>query len=301
MRSLNLDQLRTFVEVAHGGSFSAAARQLNMTQPAASLQVRALEERFGVALIERAGKRATATPAGLQLIEHAHVIFEECDRVAASMRRLKEGRTARIRIGSTLTALTYDAPPVLRRLRLNHPEIEIILTNMPTRDAVERMARGDLDFAIVTLPLKNAKLRVTPLRPEEFVAIFPPDFGDAPKVVTPDFVASQTLVLEHDRGALFALVAQWLARGGAKPYAPMRIATVEGIKKVVESGVGMSIIPAVAARARDCNLVTRPLKPAIAGALGLIEPRTQAKSPAIEATRAALLQMGAARRSRKGR
>src|ERR1700741_2778970 len=75
MRSLNLDQLRTFAEVLAQGSFSAAARALNLTQPAVSLQIRQLEARLSVRLIERFGKQAHATAPGQDLLDHARRIF----------------------------------------------------------------------------------------------------------------------------------------------------------------------------------------------------------------------------------
>lgn len=76
MRGLKLDQLRTFTEVIALGSFSAAAERLHLSQPAVSLQVRQLEKRLGVRLIERVGKRATPTAAGTELIDHAKRIGE---------------------------------------------------------------------------------------------------------------------------------------------------------------------------------------------------------------------------------
>src|SRR3954462_417557 len=71
MRGLNPDQLRTLVEVVEHGGFSAAARKLHLSQPAVSLQIRELESRLGVKLVDRVGKRAFASPAGAELIEHA--------------------------------------------------------------------------------------------------------------------------------------------------------------------------------------------------------------------------------------
>ena len=91
MRSLNLDQLRAFVEVVERGSFTAAAKELNLSQPAITHQVHELESRFKVALVERLGKRAYLTPAGEKLIEHArHLLDEDAraqTRCGASTRR----------------------------------------------------------------------------------------------------------------------------------------------------------------------------------------------------------------------
>jgi DNA-binding transcriptional LysR family regulator len=87
MRSLNLDQLRAFVEVIERGSFTAAARELNLTQPAVTHQIQELERRFKVALVERFGKRAYLTQAGEKLIEHARNLLEEDSRDDAEVRR----------------------------------------------------------------------------------------------------------------------------------------------------------------------------------------------------------------------
>ena len=95
MRSINLDQLRALTEVAALGSFSAAARKLNLTQPAISLQIRELESRWGLRLIERVGKSARATAPGRQLIEHARRIARECDHAESAMRGLRDGCDAR--------------------------------------------------------------------------------------------------------------------------------------------------------------------------------------------------------------
>src|ERR1700747_57693 len=108
MRSLNLDQLRTFVEVvSQGGNFSAAGRQLNLTQPAVSLQVRELERRFGVRLVERVGRRAYPTAPGRDLADYAGRIFNDCETVDSMMRRFREGWLGRVRIGTGLSALIY--------------------------------------------------------------------------------------------------------------------------------------------------------------------------------------------------
>ena len=233
MRSLNLDQLRTFSEVIARGNFSAAARRLNLTQPAVSLHIRELEQRFGVRLIERMGRRAYATAPGIQLLEHAERIFRESDAVASTMRRFRDGWLGRVHVGTTLTALTYQLPQVMRRLRTDYPGIDLLVTNMPTRDSIENIMNNSIDLALVTLPVKGAGLRIIPLRPEQLVAIFPADTKDVPDVVTPDYVAQQRLVLEHARGAVNGLVTQWLSKQLPLPENPMLVATVEAIKKLV--------------------------------------------------------------------
>src|ERR1700716_1227969 len=124
MRSLNLDQRRPILEVVEKGCSSAAARRLNLTQPAVSLQIRELERRFGVRLIERLGKQAHATVPGRELVEAAQRIFRECDLVDVAMRRFCEGWIGHVHVGTTLSAMVYRLPPILRRVRLDHPGID---------------------------------------------------------------------------------------------------------------------------------------------------------------------------------
>ena len=90
MRSFNLDQLRAFVEVVERGSFTAAAKQLNLTQPAVTHQLQELERRLNVTLVERLGKRAHLTEAGEKLIEHARSLLEADSVARVAMRRFAD-------------------------------------------------------------------------------------------------------------------------------------------------------------------------------------------------------------------
>src|SRR3954469_23147337 len=142
MRSLNLDQLRALLEVVERGSFSAAARHLNLTQPAISLQIRELERRFGVRLIERLGKQAHATLPGRALIEAAQRIFTECDCVDAAMQRFCEGWIGHVHVGTTLSSMIYRLPPILRQVRLDHPGIDLAVTNAPSSVSVANVLQN---------------------------------------------------------------------------------------------------------------------------------------------------------------
>ncbi len=245
MRSLNLDQLRALLRVVELGSFSAAARQLNLTQPAVSLQIRELERRFGVRLIERLGKRAHTTAPGATLVEAARRIFHECDLIDAAMRPYRDGWIGRVQIGATNTMLVHVLPPILRELSLEHPGIDLHVTNMPTRESVERILQNRLDLALVTLPVEKRHLRITPLLPEKLVAIFPAGTRDLPDEVTPEFAARQPLLMEHTGGAVYALVVRWLSGLGSLPRPPMHLGTIEALRSAVASNLGMSIVPEI--------------------------------------------------------
>lgn len=293
MRRLNLDQLRALTEVVACGSFSAAARRLNLTQPAVSLQIRELETRFGVRLIERMGKQAHATVPGQQLVEAAQRILQECDATESLMRRFRKGWVGRVRVGSMLTVLTYRLPPILRQLRDDHPGIDLVVNNMPSQDAVANVIHNKIDLGLVALPVENKLLRVTPLWKETVVAILPRDTRAVPAEITPGYVAQQHLLTEHTRSSGYVLVMDWLGR---QPMLrePMPIGTVEGLKTSVASGLGMGLVPEISVARHKSDFIVRPLKPPLSRTVGLIEHRNKPDEPALEIVRNTLLGMRAA-------
>jgi len=137
MRNLNLDQLRSLMEVVELGSFTAAAKRLHLTQPAISQQIRELEHRCGLQLVERIGRRAFATPAGRELIVHGRRIMADAEHAFAAVRQHKKGTAGRVHIGAGPTALVYLLPPALRKLREEYPDIEIVVTSGTTQSISE--------------------------------------------------------------------------------------------------------------------------------------------------------------------
>ena len=289
MRGLNFDQLRALLEVIEHGSFSAAARRLNLTQPAVSLQIRELERRFGLRLIERLGKQAHATVPGRELVEAAQRIFRECDHVDATMRRFREGWVGRVRVNMTLTAMIYRIPPILRRIRLEHPGIDLVITNTPTPTSVENIIQNRIDLALVNLPVQKRQLKITPLCAEVMVAIFPVGTRNVPDEITPNYVARQNLLVEQPSSAAYALVLGWLSGHAPPPREPMPLGTVEALKSAVASNLGMAIVPEVSVATHMSDFIVRPLRPALSRTLALIEHRNKPNEPAIEIVRNALL------------
>src|SRR5262245_29793682 len=271
VRSLNPDHLRTLAEVVAQGSFTRAAKRLNLAQPTVSLQVRELEARLGVRLIDRLGKRAFGTAAGRDLIEHAKRIEEETERLMAAMRRHRDGWLGRVRIGSSTTALIYHLPPVLQALRGKHPNIELVVTTGTTSGVVERILRNEIDLGVVSLPISERLLNVVPLKSEPLLAIFSSRVPGVPARVTPQFLLGHPLLLEFARAQVRALIVDWLSRGGTEPRPAMELDNLEAVKRMVASGLGASIVPAAAVANGDLNtdLIARPLKPALARTLAL--------------------------------
>jgi DNA-binding transcriptional LysR family regulator len=291
MRQLNLDQLRALIEVVECRSFSAAARSLNLSQPAVSLQIRELERRFGVPLIERFGKQAHATAPGRELIKAAQRIFDACTSAEEAMRRFRENWIGRVHVSTTLTAMIYRLPPLLRKLRSDHPGVDLVVTNMPTPLSIAKILSNEADLALVTLPVDNNELRVKPLCQEAMLAALPAGEKDVPDEITPEYIVRRRLLLltEQPPSAGHTTVMRWVAAGTPS----MAVGTVEALKSAVASNVGMAILPEVAVHADMPNIILRPLRPSLNRTLALIEHRNKPNEPALQIVRNALLELAA--------
>jgi DNA-binding transcriptional LysR family regulator len=289
VRSLNLDQLRALETVVALSSFTGAARKLNLSQSAVSVQIRELEQRCGVRLIERLGKKAYATPAGHEVLAHARRISDEADAIETAVRRFRDGWIGRVHIGSALTALMYLLPPVLKKLQTNHPGIELFISNTTTAGMIEGVLRNEIDLGLVTMPVAESGLEVTPLHVEPMVAIFPATTLGIPKTVTPEHMANQFMVLEF--GAVSTLINDWLAARKLAPQSSMLVSAIEAVKIVVSAGMGVSIVPAMSVARPGDDIAVRPLDPPLTRTLALIHHPNKPDDLAFRIVRDALMEL----------
>jgi DNA-binding transcriptional LysR family regulator len=285
MRSLNLDQLRAFVVVVERGSFTAAAKELNLSQPAVTHQLHELEKRFKVALVERLGKRAHLTAAGEKLIEHARHLLDEDARTQSSMRRFDGEWGGRVRIGTSATALMYALPPILRRLKTDHPRLEITLKVGLTSDTLKSLKSNTLDVGLCALPIADPAFETAQLFADELVAILPPGTEPVPKSVTPAYLAHQTLILGNEDSALRRDVTAWLSRGGTPPKPVMTFDNVEAIKSLVAVGLGASVVPSLClgdGHVAMGKTVVVPLSPRVSRRVALVKLRSKRPTNALQ-------------------
>jgi DNA-binding transcriptional LysR family regulator len=301
MRSLNLDQLRAFVEVIERGSITAAAKELNLTQPAVTHQVHELERRFDVALVERIGKKTYLTEAGEKLLEHARHLLEEDERTRSAMRRFGDGWLERVRVGTSATVLMYALPPILRQLKTDHPQLEINLKAGLTATTLRLLKANALDLGLCAFPIDDPAFETTLLFEDELVAILPDNLGPAPKKVTPAYLAGCPLILGNEASALRQTITEWLATAGPAPKPVMEFDNVEAIKSLVAVGLGASIVPRLSLGEghvpADHVRVVR-LTPRLSRGVGLVQLRGKRSTDGVKVVAAALQTL---RRPRNGR
>lgn len=296
MRNLNLDQLQALVEVVELGSISAAAKRLNLTQPAVSLQIRELESRLGMPLLRRAGRRTMPTSAGRELADHARDIFETTRRALTVVRRHRDGSLGRVRIGAGNVALRYFLLPVLQRLRREHPAIELAVSTGSTPEIAERLSRNEIDLGFTGLPVDGDLFEPAHIRDMNLVAILPARGVDLPSVASPRDIEGWPLIMLPQHSNLAQLARDWLRAGGVELRPAMEIDDIHAIREVVAAGLGVALIPEVALRGgeRVDGLDSRPLDPPLSLRLGLIRRRNAPDDPALGIVRDAIMSLAVA-------
>jgi DNA-binding transcriptional LysR family regulator len=264
MRELNLDQLRTLVAIADLGTFSAAARALNLAQPTVSLHVSELESRLSAQLVLRGGRRVTPTPAGTVLVERARRLLREADDAVETVRGIVQGRSGRVRLGTSTGILVYLLPQMLEAMGKSNPGIDIEVSITGTNDGLAAMAAGTLDVALIAPPHGASDLVVTRWRRDPMLALMPADW-QAPQRVTPQWLAGKPLIFNDASTRLYQQTMEWFGTAGIVPRVRIELNYNEAMKSLVAAGYGAAILPlegpVEAHLVRGIQAV--PLKPAL--------------------------------------
>jgi|SRR5882762_3254677 DNA-binding transcriptional LysR family regulator len=288
---LQLVHLRTLHTVARHGSFSRAARELHLTQPAVSMQVRQLERALGLPLLERVGKRAFPTKAGEVLLAHAGRALRELEAGVEVVQRLRGIVAGRIRLGTSASFAIYLLPPALRRFRSRYPKTELTVVTGNAPEIARAVVQNELDVGIVSLPVRERELAVSAFHRHELVAIAPPDRrwrrGQHVKAAE---LARDPLILFEQGATLRRVIDEWFQRAGVAPALPMELNNTEAIKKLVESGLGLSVTSwfSVEDEVRARKLVAARLEPPLYRDIGVILRKDKPKTPVLEAFLATL-------------
>jgi DNA-binding transcriptional LysR family regulator len=292
--TLNLEHLRTFALVLETGSFSAAAQRLDLTQPAISLQVRQLERRLAVRLIERVGKRATPTAAGSDLLGHLHHIEAAVSNAISAVASHTAGITGRVRLGTGATACLYFLPPILRALRQQFPALSVVVSTGNTDELVRKVEQNTLDLVLATLPVGGRTLQATPVLDDEFVAIARQDDPPLPARATPAALHALPMVLFEPGASTRQIIDGWFGAAGLTPSPVMELGSVETMKEMVAAGLGCAVLPRMAVTGRGLRdeLVVRSLRPRLHRTLALVTRRDKPLTRGLQQVCQAITQAG---------
>jgi DNA-binding transcriptional LysR family regulator len=299
---LHVTHLRTLQAIAQHGSFSRAAQALRLTQPAVSMQVRHLEQALGLPLLERVGKRAFPTRAGQLLLTHADRALRELEAGVERVQALRGVVAGRVRLGTSASISIYLLPQALRRFRARYPETEVVVVTGNAAEITRAIVANALDVGIVSLPVRDRELVVTPFFRDELVAIAPRETAWRKlKVVDAPTLAGHPLILFEAGATLRRVIDGWFHRAGVAPRSPMELGNTEAIKKLVEAGLGLSVTSwfSVKSEVRARTLTAIRLTPPLERQLGLVRRRDKPHTPPLDAFVSALEDLRRALETRR--
>src|ERR1700678_471512 len=171
---MELRQIRSFLSIAETLHFGRTAEMIHLSQPALSLQIRALEEEVGVRLFERNRRKTTLTAAGVAFRDDATAALSQLEQATRRARLAASGKLGLLRIGFVSTAGSQIVPNLVRQFRKSNPEVEFSLRNILTAEQVRMLESGALDIGFLRLPIgEQSALDVVTVHREPFVLVVP--------------------------------------------------------------------------------------------------------------------------------
>lgn len=239
---MELRQLRTFVAVAEQRHFARAASLCNLSQPAVSHQIALLEDELGAKLLNRATRRVSLTVAGEVFLEETRRILGAVDRAHERMQEVVRGAVGRIRLGASATPGLYMLPPLLAIYRSEHESYDLGFEIAPVHAIAERVARNDLDMAIVAGPLPSGELQARPLMRDDLVIVTPPNSALARvRSLKPAQLQNETWLLREEGSDTRRQVSTWWHRHRLAPARTMTFDGPDAVKRAVMAGLGIAM------------------------------------------------------------
>ncbi len=246
--NLTLHQLRIFRTVAETGSITRAAKQLHLTPPTLSIQLRQLSEAAGLPLHEVVGRRLRLTEAGHDMLEAAREVHAPLRRLEQQLAARKGIRRGRLKIAAVSTG-EYFMPRVLGEFRRQHPGIEASLRILPRSALIERLNEGLDDWYLMTRPPADRQLSCEQVGINPLVMIAAPDhpWTQAP-TISFDLIAGTGFVVREPGSGTRLWTEEWLRRFGAELKPELQLGSNEAIKQAVRGGHGLAVISLHAVR-----------------------------------------------------
>ena len=263
---MELRHLRYFVAVAEARSFTRAAGELRVAQPALSVQVRQLEAEVGVALVDRSRRAIALTEAGEVMLDESRRLLAQLDVAVRLVQRTGSGAVGRLAVGFVPSASNAALPPLLRRFRDAHPGVEVRLHELAPDALVRGTHEGRLDVSFLYLPFEDPTLAQAIVSREAFVAALPDDHPlTRRKRIGVEELADEPFVLpaRHGMPGLHAQVLALCRRAGFAPRAAQdEVWLVQTMVGLVAAGGGVALVPESAQALGRRGVAYRPLRDA---------------------------------------
>jgi DNA-binding transcriptional LysR family regulator len=273
-------QLEYFVAVCEEGQFTRAASRLRVAQPSVSAQIRELERSLGTSLFHRGAGPVSVTDAGKQLLPLARRVLHDLDEIEHEMAALEGLQRGHVAIGATPSLSGWLLPPVLGRFHEQFPGISLKVTEQRSRRLVAGLESGELDLALVILPLNRADLESKLLATEELVVVTARNHHLARRSkITINDLRYVPLVMFSEGYDLRKTTLEAFNSCGLEPTVAVEGGEMGSVLALVAEGVGAAIVPSIVAN--DTRLSTILLRsPKLDRQVGLVRRSDRVQSRA---------------------
>jgi DNA-binding transcriptional LysR family regulator len=281
---MNVDTFKIFCDLADTSSFSKAAKINSITQSAVSQQIRSLENRYKVILVERGRRNFSLTPEGQVFLEAGREILNIYDHLGDRLHELQNVVAGELRIASVYSIGLHELPPFLKDFRQRYPIVDVHVDYRRSAQVYTLVLNGEVDFGLVAYPARRKGLLVEPFMEDKLVVICHPSHPLAKKkyVQLEELSGEKFISFEPDLPTRKVIDRHLKGHGVAIEFA-MEFDNIETVKRAVEIENGISIVPenTVEAEVRSGILVSVEIeKPEIWRPLGIILKRSHPRSPA---------------------
>jgi len=283
---MTLNELRYIVAVAQERNFRRAAEKSFISQPALSLAIQKLEEELSVQIFERGKNDISITPIGMQIIEHAQRTLEEAEHIREIARQGKDQLTGTLRVGIIYSVGPYLLPGLVPALKKLAPEMPLEVEENITANLDALLRNGKLDVIIIALPFGDAAILTHPVydEPFEIVVSNGHHWANRRSIRAQELSAEKVLLL--DSGHCFSnQVAEACPELNRKGADIQQGTSLETIRNMVASGLGITVLPASANSARYRNHLLKIIpftKPAPSRRIALAWRKSYARTQAID-------------------
>jgi DNA-binding transcriptional LysR family regulator len=280
--NLSMSDLRSFVTVAHTGSFQHAASALSVSQPALTRRIQKLEQMLGFALFERSPRHVALTAIGREFLPKVQAILEEFDTSLLSIRETAGRATGHVTVACVPTASNFYLPKVLVAFRSKYPRIKIRIIDEVANTVLSTVLSGEADFGIGLGGILSDDVTFEPFAEDPFVLVCRPDHPLAEKksVEWKDLIPHTFIRAGRNNGNR-VLIDVTLGREGVPPSWLYEVQHLTTSLALVEAGLGITVIPKMAIPEAGSSLVIRPLaNPHLSRSIGIIRRNGTSLPPA---------------------
>lgn len=280
---MNLRDLEYIVAVSELRNFSKAAIHCHVSQPTLSNQIRKLEEHLGVTLFERTNKRVVPTEAARDIIHSAQNILEEVHRMQSIAKAASNPLGGRFRLGAFPSLASYILPNIIPAISKSLPEIRLILVEEKTHMLIEQLAHGELDAALLALPVAEDLFSFESLFFDPFFLAVPNKhpFAKYTNIAMEELHRHPPMLL--DEGHCLRDQALTVCRLAEKCEQDFRASSLETLRMMVSAGTGITVMPQTAMKHPDPGIMYIPFTSPTPGRnIGLVWRNTSPRKQVIE-------------------